>query len=754
MKFSWLMRKAAAALCVLTLCGAAFADVPPDAEGTEPVLSDMQEIPSGPLAVPLSVPHGNGTETQAASVPQPAPVAQPEPPDRGAAPQAFLEDIARLVSAPVAGGEAAAEVQPLPEIAPPAAPDGYDPMNTLLALNMAVVSVRHMTASADRIILDQEYNRIINNLKLGSIENDPEIVSLYSRLLDTISTYQLTEDESKVFSRVYDEQQRRAMTSALANLRPRGGDLESFFASLFSSGVSAYFGYRDKIGEVRRAMDVKTWELQKEALEALNGLQKELLSDSWALLRKYNLPDSGRITQEDLDLLEQALQQPDRKKALQMYSVLQDAFSAYPPFWFYWAQAAERCGEIQRALSCLDEFERIHRPVLRRDPYLAEAAKMRIVLDRSISHERLMALLAQMRDNISPRDWPDNLFYGAQSWAAGDRAEGMAAVRNNILFETETRISETVLDAMQKDNFNSDEFRSAFQIAAGGIPAGPPALAILADWFGGYDSDAMRRAQSAMSGNSPVPYFVAAQILRRSAEVKSDRTLAEAFEKKHASLVERNGAAYTAVLDYTSAAAGQGRARAQFLLGCIYENGWGVMRDPFQAAKWLRLAAGQGDDAAQTAYASLCERGAGVTRDASEAARWYALAAKQDNDRAQYELGRMYRLGTGVNRDLVEAARNFLSSARAGYAPAQADLGELYRKGAGVPKDYAESYKWSWLAKLNGDKSAQANLNVLDGRGVLRGAKVDAATRERAKKEAQKLYNETHGKNNKPARRQ
>ena len=37
-----------------------------------------------------------------------------------------------------------------------AAADDYDPVNTVVALNMAVVSVKHMTASRDRIVLDQE----------------------------------------------------------------------------------------------------------------------------------------------------------------------------------------------------------------------------------------------------------------------------------------------------------------------------------------------------------------------------------------------------------------------------------------------------------------------------------------------------------------------------------------------------------------------------------------------------------------------
>ena len=38
----------------------------------------------------------------------------------------------------------------------------YDKINTLLALNMAIVSVNTIVSTNDRIVLDQEYDNIIN----------------------------------------------------------------------------------------------------------------------------------------------------------------------------------------------------------------------------------------------------------------------------------------------------------------------------------------------------------------------------------------------------------------------------------------------------------------------------------------------------------------------------------------------------------------------------------------------------------------
>ena len=45
------------------------------------------------------------------------------------------------------------------------AEEAYDPQHTMLALNMAIVSIHRIITTQDRIVLDQEYNTIINKLE-------------------------------------------------------------------------------------------------------------------------------------------------------------------------------------------------------------------------------------------------------------------------------------------------------------------------------------------------------------------------------------------------------------------------------------------------------------------------------------------------------------------------------------------------------------------------------------------------------------
>lgn len=91
-------------------------------------------------------------------------------------------------------------------------------------------------------------------------------------------------------------------------------------------------------------------------------------------------------------------------------------------------------------------------------------------------------------------------------------------------------------------------------------------------------------------------------------------------------------AAYTAgdypkALTEFQALADQGDAQGQYFLGWFYHNGYGVKRDPAEAAKWFQKAAQQGDARSQFYAGILYAAGKGVTKDLPMADMWLTLSA-------------------------------------------------------------------------------------------------------------------------------
>jgi uncharacterized protein len=111
---------------------------------------------------------------------------------------------------------------------------------------------------------------------------------------------------------------------------------------------------------------------------------------------------------------------------------------------------------------------------------------------------------------------------------------------------------------------------------------------------------------------------------------------------------------YATALRLLSPLAGKGDARAEFDLGFMHAQGWGMPRNPAEGLIWYRKAADQGLPVAQHFLGLAYANGEGVQRDDREAARWFSRSAAQGFSQAQYMLGLANLEGRGVPADIVQ----------------------------------------------------------------------------------------------------
>ena len=340
------------------------------------------------------------------------------------------------------------------------AEETYDPQHTMLALNMAIVSIHRIVSTQDRIILDQEYNTIINKLALGNIESDYEMTGLFSELMNFITGKGLRQEEAKRFQERYNRREQRQIVDALSGIRAYGGNLWSWLGSLAASCVSSYFSYQSSKAELLEGLNDELWQLKKEEIEECNELQVRLLNSSWNLLRQYKLPDEYRLTQESLNGYYKAVNEADPAKRLRMLRArnVERNFYVYPPYWYYRAKAAQESGDDSEALKCWDKFAEVWRPVLRNDPYRLEEAKYRVqrlAANSESNREEIRRLLGVIQDNTTAGDWSNNLFAGVAYFLLGDKDEGIKCVEVNVDFGYEETVSKTILAEMRKGELDA-----------------------------------------------------------------------------------------------------------------------------------------------------------------------------------------------------------------------------------------------------------------------------------------------------------
>ncbi len=170
---------------------------------------------------------------------------------------------------------------------------------------------------------------------------------------------------------------------------------------------------------------------------------------------------------------------------------------------------------------------------------------------------------------------------------------------------------------------------------------------------------------------------------------------------------------YAEAVRWYRKSAEQGGASAQYSLGWMYRNGYGVDKDYIEAVRWYRKSAEQGNSYAQDNIGDMYYYGYGVDKDYAEAVRWYRKSAEQGKASAQYNLGWMYQNGYGVDKDYVEAVRWYRKSAEQGRSYAQYNLGLMYENGYGVEKSKREAVFWYKKAAAQGDEDAEKKVKEL-----------------------------------------
>lgn len=109
----------------------------------------------------------------------------------------------------------------------------------------------------------------------------------------------------------------------------------------------------------------------------------------------------------------------------------------------------------------------------------------------------------------------------------------------------------------------------------------------------------------------------------------------ELFKKGQAAYDEQD---YETALKYLQHASDKGNANAQFYMGLMYRNGYGVEQDFARAVEYYSLAADQGNAGAQNNLGVMYYNGEGVVQDYEKAAEYFQLAAENGDQYAPKNL--------------------------------------------------------------------------------------------------------------------
>ena len=97
--------------------------------------------------------------------------------------------------------------------------DFSDPkVKTAYALNLCTVSVSQIIDYDDIVILEQEYEAILNNLNIEQMPKDEALLKILKQLLDTITFFRIQEGDKQLIDREYQNKMKNAIWNAVPNM--------------------------------------------------------------------------------------------------------------------------------------------------------------------------------------------------------------------------------------------------------------------------------------------------------------------------------------------------------------------------------------------------------------------------------------------------------------------------------------------------------------------------------------------------------
>jgi len=146
--------------------------------------------------------------------------------------------------------------------------------------------------------------------------------------------------------------------------------------------------------------------------------------------------------------------------------------------------------------------------------------------------------------------------------------------------------------------------------------------------------------------------------------------------------------------------------------GIKYRLGHGVEINYSKAIEYYTAAAQKGHARAMVSLGEMYRKALGVSQDYAQAFKWYKKAKDLGNLTGYNNLGLSYRNGFGVSQNYAKAYELYRFAADRGYSLSMSNLGNMYRDGLFIQQSNEEAFFWYSLAVSRGFNKAISRRDI------------------------------------------
>lgn len=170
---------------------------------------------------------------------------------------------------------------------------------------------------------------------------DQALLHILRQILDTVTFFRIYEGDKMMLEKKYQQKIKNAIWNAIPSFALVAfGDPYTFAMSMIASVGMGYMNYRKEKANTLTEREEQEWTLQRSAIEQFNALRRELFDTAWRLSDSYEFDDKYRLTESQISQYNSILMDSIPLRKYERLNSIKDNFEAYPPFWYYLANAA------------------------------------------------------------------------------------------------------------------------------------------------------------------------------------------------------------------------------------------------------------------------------------------------------------------------------------------------------------------------------------------------------------------------------
>ncbi|QDU35782.1 hypothetical protein Mal4_00640 [Maioricimonas rarisocia] len=311
---------------------------------------------------------------------------------------------------------------------------------TAVALNYCRAAFHRIRKDPSDEVLAEEQEKILSNLKLDSI-SDPDIIKLYSSVLDEINDISVA-DRERTLARSHHMStvQRKVAWDVLA----MGTDIATGqFGNALRTGANSWWDYRN----MKYQHENSVLKIDKGRLNAVVQKSSQFLDTFWRMAQKENIPDRWLVRNDDLDALEVAMSERDPEVRLRVLKRMESFMECYPPYWYYVARTQQETGELVAAAETYRKLEELGMGHFRKDDMLATGLANQAAIEEHLGYDTAPQT-AQRALEYSTEVWEANLVCARVLQRHGRVAAAEDAILRNLDVGIETSRSRVFLASL------------------------------------------------------------------------------------------------------------------------------------------------------------------------------------------------------------------------------------------------------------------------------------------------------------------